>query len=231
MVLQLVQKVFTLLQPDLEDLKVIRQVCKCWYDVAFDMWRKKGILKLTETKDCVLIQEDKKNGGVGLSMVEFLERFEDPDDPYDLAGSPYSKYSFHEMTIDMSICDEEGTKCKRFWDGVGPLIEHLHLNKCNFMVGQFMAFEQMLLEKLPNLSSLAITDTGRVILPSSQQPYEQRDQALQRVKVMKDKNFGEHGSLKTLKVYGGLPVKLRKLVALTPNLVVSFCLNIIDSSM
>lgn len=211
----MLSNVFKLMNPTIEQYKKIRLVCKCWLDVTFDEWRQKAPVRITEEKEVFV---DKSPGGI--SAGEFLKRFEDPDDPYQLASAPFSTYIFTDLTINMSLADQEGSACCRFWDKVGPCFENLHLFKCAFPLHQYMAFEQLLLEKVPNLRKLSMTDCQKVRIPAatSSSIFANREAIIERVKKMKEKQLSVHTNLKSLTICGEMPVKLKRLISKVPNI-------------
>lgn len=146
--MQILEKLFECIQPDFHQLKLLRLVCRHWRDATLVMWRTTTLLKIIPDPG-----HFRKNELSGFLIPDLIEELKSPRMLFKIDTVPFVSYKIQNFEIEVSACfDLPGAT--EFWDLVGPLMEYLCLDNCQFFAnGDIIT---LLVNKTPNLQVLAL---------------------------------------------------------------------------
>ncbi len=219
--LQMLSKIFTHLNPDVKQLKILRLVCKTWCRDVFEQWRDSAALTISQ-EDPEPEQPSEKTGAISLS--KFMREVQDPRSPFKFLENPFSSYKIKDFDLD--ILDSPlftsivGTRDQDqlFWKTVGPLMKYVHFDGSTIIKTVDKAIVQFLVSCTPNVEHVVLTNVSTAFKTRNDVPFDRKR------KIFK----GMIPNLKTLEVRGRNPMldsyNKDNIFECTPNLQVCFYL-------
>ncbi len=227
---QVVDQIVKHLNPDFEQLKILRLVSKVWTQVTHHHWRTSAAV-LTLIPEPPTFSISKYETGVPVS--KFMKEFNDPQSHFQLSQKPFSKYKLKDFTLDLEVCTEQDNTALKFCNAIGPLIESVHLYKCLFKRSEsednpnaICPRVRFLIQMIPNLQHLVLTD---MTAPEAETYWDGQSlddeisEHADEIKELKAFKKGQLSKLRTLTVYGDLKkeMSLFQLLMLAPGLEVN----------
>lgn len=151
-------------------------------------------------------------------VEDYLQIFHDQKHFSQLNKHPYTKYILKGLYLfpkGIFEVDTEASDIQKilpFWNSIGPLVVFIRFENCTFPGNTFEIFEMIINDKLTNLKEITLKECSTF----PERATQKFDSRLRSVKIYKE-SMRRNFSLKTINIYGELPMCLYLLLMNSPN--------------